>query len=248
MPLMHYPTYLRWGALSALFLALFVPFIIAAGNFWPNLFFPYITGKNFAFRILVECALLCYALLALREPKYRPRLSNLMWAVVAFVAWMAIATIFSVDPVKSFWSNFERMEGYITTLHLFAYFLMVGAVVTAEKWWDRLFQVSVTAGSLQALYSLGQLLHVFGLTPSSQSGARLDGTYGNATYLAVFSMYVLFGVVAAWAVLIGAGALFLSAPVVWGVILFGLARREFRYASVSSSMRVLPPVRALPGV
>ena len=103
---MRYTDYLRWGALSALFLSLFVPFIVAVGGTWPNLFFPYITGKNFAFRILVEVAFLCWVLLALKEPKYRPRVSTIMWVVLAFVAWMAVATFFSVDPVKSFFSNF----------------------------------------------------------------------------------------------------------------------------------------------
>ena len=189
---MQYTKFLKWALLGGLGLVFFIPFIIAGGTTFPNMFFPYITGKNFAFRILIELLLGLYMLLALREPKYRPRASYVLWALGAFVVWVGIATIFSVDPAKSFWSNFERMEGYVTVLHLFAYFLMVGAVATAEKWWDRIFQISITAGSLQALYSLGQLLHIGGLTPSSQSGARLDGTYGNATYLAVFMLFNIF--------------------------------------------------------
>lgn len=189
---MQYTNYLKWALLGGLGLVFFIPFIIAGGQLFPNMFFPYITGKNFAFRILIELLFGMYILLALREPKYRPRASYMFWAFGAFVVWMGIATVFSVDPAKSFWSNFERMEGYITVLHLFAYFLMVGVVVTAERWWDRLFQVSIAAGSLQALYALGQLLHIGGLTPSSQSGARLDGTYGNATYLAVFMLFNIF--------------------------------------------------------
>ncbi|MDO8518347.1 MAG: O-antigen ligase family protein [bacterium] len=189
---MQYTNYLKWALLGGLGLVFFIPFIVAGGSVAPNMFFPYITGKNFAFRLLVELLFGLYVLLALREPKYRPRASYMLWAFGAFVLWMGIATIFSVDPAKSFWSNFERMEGYITVLHLFVYFLMVGAIAMAERWWDRLFQVSITAGSLQALYSLGQLFHIGGLTPSSQSGARLDGTYGNATYLAVFMLFNIF--------------------------------------------------------
>src|SRR5581483_3389260 len=137
----YYTTYLRCGVLGALFAALAVPFIIADGGvmynaaatnhnlYLPvtNLFFPYITGKNFAFRILVELAALGYVLLALRVPKYRPKGSLLMWAVVALVVWMGIATIASVDPLKSFWSNFERMDGYIGLIHLFLWFIITGA-------------------------------------------------------------------------------------------------------------------------
>jgi len=62
-----------------------------------NMFFPFITGKKLVFRIIVELLAGAYILLALREPKYRPRASTLMWAVCAFVVWMGVATIVSVD-------------------------------------------------------------------------------------------------------------------------------------------------------
>ncbi|MEK7108921.1 MAG: hypothetical protein AAB919_00600, partial [Patescibacteria group bacterium] len=164
---MNYTKYLRWGVLAALFVALFyVPFIIAGGNFpaniWPglSLFFPYITGKNFAFRILVEVALLGYTLLALRDPKYRPRASWIMWAALALVAWMGLATLASVDPVKSFWSNFERMEGYINLLHLFVWFVITGAVLTAGNLWDRFINTSIGASVLMGCIALFQVMHL----------------------------------------------------------------------------------------
>jgi O-antigen ligase len=187
---MRYTDYLRWGAHTALFTALFVLFIRAFGTFWPNLFFPYITGKNFAFRLLVEIAVACYILLALKEPKYRPRVSLIMWAVVAFVAWMAIATGLSVDPVKSFWSNFERMEGYIGLLHLFAWFVVAGAVLTADKLWNAFFNTSIAISAVQGGWALFQALGW--LQISSQSGARADTTFGNATYLAVYLLINFF--------------------------------------------------------
>lgn len=187
---MRYTDYLRWGAVSALFLALFVLFIRAFGSFWPNLFFPYITGKNFAFRLLVEIAIGCYILLALKEPKYRPKLSGIMWAVAAFVGWMAIATFFSVDPDKSFWSNFERMEGYIGLLHLFAWFVVAGAVLTADKLWNAFFNTSIGISAIQGMWALFQVLGWAEI--STQSGARADTTFGNATYLAVYLLINFF--------------------------------------------------------
>jgi len=188
---MHYQAYLRWGAIVAVFAALFVPFIVATGSWGvPNLFFPYITGKNFAFRFLVEFALLCYLLLAFATPKYRPRASNLMWVVLAFVAWMAVATAFSVDPSKSFWSNFERMEGYAGLLHLFAWFVITGALLGAENLWERFLNWSVAVGAVQGLWALLQFFGWFSI--SSQSGMRADTTFGNATYTAVYLLINLF--------------------------------------------------------
>ncbi len=187
---MSYTTYLRWGAITAIFLALFVPFIVASGGSFPNLFFPFITGKNFVFRILVELAFVLYVLLALKEPKYRPRASLIMWAAVLFVGWMAIATLTSVDPLKSFWSNFERMEGYVGLVHLFVWFVITGALLTADNLWERFLNTSVALAAAQGIWALMQ---VTGLaTISTQSGARADTTFGNATYLAVYLLINFF--------------------------------------------------------
>jgi tetratricopeptide (TPR) repeat protein len=200
---MSYTRVLRWVLLVGSALIFFIPFVIADGGAgftnsghanlyipFVGMYFPFITGKNFIFRIVVELMLGTYVLVALREPKYRPRASVLAWAFVAFVAWMGIATLTSVDPVKSFWSNFERMEGYITLLHLLAYFIIVSSVMYAERWWDRLFQLSIVSGALMGVYSMLQLAGLFPI--STQSGVRVDGTFGNATYLAVFMLWNIF--------------------------------------------------------
>ena len=186
----NYTTYLRWGVLAGVFLVLFTPFIIASGGIIPNLFFPFITGKNFAFRILVELTLLLYVLLAFVEPKYRPRASWIMWAALALVVWLGISTLTSVDPIKSFWSNFERMDGYINILHLFAWFVITGAVLTADNLWERFMDVSIFAGALMGIDAVLQLMHVVAI--SSQSGPRVDTTFGNATYLAVYMLFNIF--------------------------------------------------------
>jgi len=189
---MNYTKWLNWGIITGLFLALFIPLIVATGEWFPGMFFPYITGKNFAFRIIVEIVLGLYVLLAIRDAKYRPRASWLMWAVCGFIAWMGIATLLSVDPVKSFWGNFERMDGYITALHLGLYFIVAGAMLTANNLWQKFFQVSVAVSFLQGMLAVAQVFHIFGLSPSSQSGVRADGTFGNATYLSVYMLFNFF--------------------------------------------------------
>ncbi|MCE9643674.1 O-antigen ligase family protein [Candidatus Parcubacteria bacterium] len=176
--------YLRYALLTGLFAVPFISFIVT-----PSLFFPYITGKNFAFRALIEIMLALWAVLALRDVTYRPRFSAIAASFGALVLTMGISTIFAENPAKSFWSNFERMEGYITLLHLGAYFLVLGAVLNREALWERWFQTSLVANALMCGYAF---LQYFGAVGISQSADRLDGTFGNATYLAVYTLFHIF--------------------------------------------------------
>src|SRR3989338_9056519 len=68
--------FLRIFTISGLFLIPLIPVIVAGGEsftafFFPDLLFPFITGKNFAFRIIIEIIFASWILLALLEPKYR---------------------------------------------------------------------------------------------------------------------------------------------------------------------------------
>lgn len=187
---MNYTKILRALLLWGIALVPFISFIVAGGGTLPSFFFPFISGKNFAFRILVEVLLVAYIILACKDPKYRPRSSVIMWVALAFTLWMALATFFSIDGVKSFWSNFERMDGYVTVLHAFAFFVVAGMMLSAEKWWDTFFRFSVAAGFLQGMYALFQLTGVLAI--SSQSGSRVDTSFGNAIYVAVFMLFNIF--------------------------------------------------------
>ena len=153
------------------------------------MFFPFITGKNFTFRILVELMLGGWIILMLRDAMYRPRFSWVIGSLAAFVGIMALATVFSENPFKSFWSNFERMEGLVTLLHLFVYVLIAGTVLNTEKLWTRFWQVSVGVSTFIGLYGVFQLL---GFITINQGGVRVDATLGNATYLGIYTLFHLF--------------------------------------------------------
>lgn len=172
-----------------LFAVLFIPFIIGDGRFFPNMFFPFITGKNFAFRIIVELATLAWVILVLRDKTYRPKFSWLAIAITVFVAIVGVADIFSSNPVKSFLSNFERMEGWITLAHLLLYFVVLTSVLRTWSLWKRFFQVSVGVSVVVCLYGFMQLT---GSAAIHQSVSRLDASFGNATYLAIYMLFHIF--------------------------------------------------------
>lgn len=177
-------SFLRKTAYAALFAVLLTPFIVSE-----SLFFPFITGKNLFFRVMVEIAFAAWAVLALRDASVRPRRSPILWSMAAFTVAIGISNAFGVNPWKSFWSNFERMEGYITILHLFAYFVVATGMLRTERLWKRFMESSIWASGAVSLYALFQL---FGWAVINQGGTRVDSTLGNATYLAVYALFNIF--------------------------------------------------------
>lgn len=178
---------LRWVALGAVFALPFIVLYIST-----SLFFPFITGKNFAFRILVEIATAAWLALALVNPIYRPRRSWLLAAFAIFVIIIGIADVFGVYPFKSIWSNFERMDGWVTLAHLLLYIVVAVSMLSTEKLWTRLFQTSLGVSILVGGYALLQLLGVASLNQGFSSLARLDATFGNPIYLAGYMLFHVF--------------------------------------------------------
>lgn len=166
------------------FLVPLVPFIVSK-----SLLFPFITGKAFIFRIIVEIIFALWLILILREPEYRPRSSWILKAAFLFVLIVLLADIFALDPHKAFWSNFERMEGLLAIIHLLAYFLVVGSVFRGKEIWNRFFGLNVAASAIMAIYSFLQLA---GKITINQGGTRVDGTFGNATYLGIYMVFSIF--------------------------------------------------------
>ncbi|MBU4348447.1 O-antigen ligase family protein [Patescibacteria group bacterium] len=173
---------LVWVIKGLLFIVPFVALYIAAG-----LFFPFITGKAFAFRIIVELVFVLWVALAIFCKEYRPQRNILFYSLVIFTAIVSLATIFGVNPLRSFWSNFERMEGLITYFHLFAYFLVIGNVFRKKDWFV-FFNLFVIAGWFENIYAF---LQKTGRLASLQGGFRVDGTIGNPAYLAAYLIFIL---------------------------------------------------------
>lgn len=158
-----------------------------------SLFFPFITGKNFFFRILVEIIFGLWLILVIYDKKYRPQKSWILYFLSAFLLVLILSTIFGANPYRSFWSNYERMEGLITFLHLFAYFLILVSVLNKEKLWKIFFHISLGISIIVSLYGLFQMA---GKLEIHQGGVRLDATLGNASYLAIYMVFHIF--IALW--------------------------------------------------
>src|SRR3989344_5726568 len=178
---------LRWiVAIGGFAIPAVIPFIVTG-----SMFFPFITGKAFAFRIIVEIIFGAWLLLALCDKNYRPKFSWILGALGVFLFVILLADIFAENPLKAFWSNFERMEGFVSLFHMALYFLVAGATLINEKFWNwtNFFRLNILTSIVMSSYGFLQLA---GKITINQGGVRLDGTFGNATYLAGYMLMMIF--------------------------------------------------------
>lgn len=183
---------IKFGLYALPFLAL-----VVAGNFYAKillpgvggLFFPFITSKAFYFRIIVEILFALWVFVAVFDFRFRPKFSPIFWAVSALFFVLALSTVFSVNPYKSFWSNYERMEGLVGHIHLFLYFLVLTSVFKKFSDWKKFFYISFAVSFLVSSYAYFQSL---GLIKVYQSTERVDATMGNSSYLAIYIVFHLF--------------------------------------------------------
>jgi len=197
-----------------------------------NLFFPYISGKNFAFRIIVLLLAGVWVLLMFKDPSVRPKKHSVTFVYLAFILIMTLSTVFGVAPHRSFWSNFERMDGLLHHLHLFMLYLISASVFTRVEW-KRFFGVTIATSVAAMGFGLFQLASVFVIT---QGGDRLDSTFGNAIYFGGFLLFNLF-LVGYW--LHEREQLFVARSAIAGVALATLPTLQFAGWRLSSFFATL---------
>lgn len=164
-------------------LAVVSPFILAN-----SLFFPYIVGKAVYFRVIAELAVLIYIVLAVIDRESRPKMSPLMWGTGIFMAILSLSTIFAVDSLKAFWSNYERMEGLVLFLHLFAFFIVASSTMRKKDgWWTWFFNASLIMSLIVGV----QAFLAFYSDPN-HTGYRIFGHLGNSSYLGVYALIHIF--------------------------------------------------------
>ncbi|MCB9810001.1 O-antigen ligase family protein [Candidatus Nomurabacteria bacterium] len=184
-------------------------------------FFPFITGKNFWFRIIVDVVFAAWAILALYEIKYRPKISGIVWSFGALLVVMFFANWFGVHPRSSFWSNFERMDGYVSLVHTFMYMLVLGSVLSTKEHWQKLLNTSLFIAFAVAFYGLAQY---GGFVDGS---TRIDSRLGNAAYMAIYMLFHIF--IAFW--------LFVETRNVTHKVLYGALAAMFAFVLIETGTR-----------
>ncbi|MCK4781695.1 O-antigen ligase family protein [Candidatus Parcubacteria bacterium] len=176
------PFYLRiicW----AVYLILFTPLIIS-GKF----FFPYVGLKSLYFMALAEIMFVAYLFLAFSCSKYRPKPNILLFALILFVCFSILSSVFGADFSNSFWSKYERMTGLLMWFHLLAFFVVISSVFRKKQDWYKIFGVSIFVAILIGIMSL---LAKIG-PPDASISMRGGATIGNSSFLATYLLFNVF--------------------------------------------------------
>jgi len=167
---------------SMIFLALFTPLILAQ-----DFFFPFVGPKSLVFMGAIQLMAAAYVLLIIYYSEYRPKLNLLLAALLLYLGILVLTTLTGVSPLRSFWSNHERMTGLLMWLHLTAFFVVLSSVLRARQDWLLIFAVTVSVAAIVGAMSLLELSGLFGL-PDARGGS----TIGNTSFMGIYLLFNAF--------------------------------------------------------
>lgn len=164
-------TAVRWLACAALLTA-----IIYTGNRYTTTLI-----KVVFFQMLTAASLAVWLPLAITDRRFRPNWRNpLAVAATAYIAVFGLATIFSLEPATSFWSNLDRLAGFVNYFHYWLWFIILTA--TQKNWeaWRRM--LNWVNGVALAVDVVGIILWL-----PMQRGGRLLSSIENPLETATYS-------------------------------------------------------------
>jgi len=172
---------------AGLTVILLTPFAVV-----PQSFFPFIFWKTIIFRLVVELLLFFWVWLIILDKKFLPRRDWLFWSMAGFFIVLILSTIYSVNVYNSFWSNQERMEGLLTLLHFWVFFLILSSVLRHKADWLWFFKISFAMSVILSSYAFLQKINLAWSWVLFGGANRLSATMGNPAFLAGYLLISIF--------------------------------------------------------
>ena len=175
---------------------LLVPLIVTESTF-----FPYITGKAFFARTLIQISFLIWLIRIVTAEKI---LLKFDW-VISFAIGLTVLSIltswFGISFNNSLWSTYERMQGLIEMAHWSAFLLMLVSTFRTSEFLSLLLPANFIIVTLVALIGSLQYHGVFlslNFLEYTGQDSRIDSTVGNPTYLgAICGINIFVGLILA---------------------------------------------------
>lgn len=175
-------------ALDRFLAACLISLVIAPIIITPGTVSPYSFGKAIWLR---NFALLALALGSVRygADYLRPR-SLIQWALLTYGLVLLVASVAGLSPLESLKSGPSRYFGVLDVLLGYGLLCLLSTALNPRDW-SLLWKVLLAAALIVCFYGLLQVAGVLPIGDTLHPG-RIDSTFGNALYLAVFLMLVVF--------------------------------------------------------
>src|SRR3989338_395500 len=172
----------------------FVPLVLISSKF----IFPFIVPKILICRSLTLLMLGAYVVLLVSDyARYRPRVTLINIAVVAFFFSFFVSTFVGVDWYRSFWDNHERMLGLFTIFHYVVYYFIATSVIKEKNDWRWLLRLFLLAGGI-AMF-IGLLQKINPLLLLNDGSSRVSATLGNPIYYSGYGLFLFYiGLILFW--------------------------------------------------
>ena len=163
-------------------LILLTPLVVS-----PETIFPFVVGKALYSRSLIEIVFVSWALLFLLNPSWRPPRSRILVLLAAALAVAALSAGFGVSVQRSFWSNYERMQGVVDQAHWFALAVVLVSVLRTGRDWRILLTLNLAVGMAIALMAVAEYyrhpwIYLIYWPPAN----RVMTTLGNSSFLGAY--------------------------------------------------------------
>lgn len=165
----------------------FLPLVVNS-----DYYFPFITPRNFVFRILISLAFGLYLIIWTRnKEKYKPLVNKAFYFYLILIAILTISSLVNGSFLYSFWSGYERMDGLVSLYYLLLFLIVILGVYKNQKSWQYLLRITVFVSFIVSFIALGQYFDVAVFLPFSGEG-RASSMLGNPIYLATYNLFNLF--------------------------------------------------------
>ncbi|MFH0892308.1 MAG: O-antigen ligase family protein [Candidatus Falkowbacteria bacterium] len=168
------------------------PFFITANTFELN--------KIVLFKILTLCLLAVTALKAATDRNFRvsgkKRLFSFSWnwlVIGGFFLALALATVFSIDPQKSFFGSYDRQQGLSAQIYYLLFFVALVLNVFSFKQIKRILSAIVLSSAVVCGYGLSQQLgyDFMSWSESIEETNRVTSTFGQPNFLGIFLLLAM---------------------------------------------------------
>ncbi len=153
-----------------------------------TLYFPFVSGRVYLFRLMVVMAFFFWVWLITEEkrsklPEVRTDFRNvLVIALFLFFLAQVFVSFFGVDPLFSFFSSMSRSDGVLQQGFWILYFLMLISVFKKSDDWRIVFSVFISVAFIISIFAW------LGFPPEQEIYGNL---FGNPAYFSGFLIFAI---------------------------------------------------------